>query len=1122
MHTFIKDILSKKEFVINKPSGITKDGEIEQLLRNSNRLELRSYQEFAKKYMSPNNKVTRLFIKYGTGMGKTALSLSIAIEYIDMILKARDLNPKDPVPNIVIVGFTKQIFRRELLKFPEFGYISDEEIDKIGQLKHNAEFGTAEDEVIFSDYMIYLRRRITNKRVRGIFQFYGYREFVNRIFDISNNPIDLTTLSESEIQEKIKDGSILINTKLIDNFKNALIICDEIHNTYNSCDKNNWGIAIQTLLNYHKDNIRAIFLSATPINHNPSEVVDLLNLLDIDKKHDKTDFFKINACGDYDLKVDPDEIGKLFAGKLLFVENADPRYFPSSTLDGEKINGIDILKFRRCVMSKDNYAAYKSINTETLTQDAQYLLDFALPNPDGGISLFKTNDIKNAYMSATPHWLKNNNIIVRKDKSNVIISGAFLKLPELGNISTKYKYMMEDIRKAIKNKTGKILIYHKYVHMSGIIFIREILIQNGIIDEYSEPSNDTLDVITGLTLEQHTKTKCKTEFAPARFCIIHSDIEPNVRDNSIERYNARKNAEGTDVLILLGADVIKESYDIKCVRNLFIMSKPDNISTMIQIFGRGKRQDSHSYLPPDKRTILYRIYVASLPTGELSYEEKKYKERVDNYKIVREIEKSMHEYAIDGIMNHDIIKNTFVPPNELGTQKYIPKFNVSNKINTDTYDAYYFEENINKVSYIIKRLFIEVSASLEINDIIYLVKHPPFEIQFDGSLIDDDYVRIALNRLCMYEESNYTSIPPEATKGIEFLFNADNKLIRYRDVDYIIIPMGTYYSMVPYSPNLSIKSHSKYDNRIIDKLPDMEINIGDYLSDEINETNYAMRRKKFQMVYEDCPFEILADAVCEYNIMFQTMFIEEIVKNIYIAIVERKKLTKELMFDIRMLCYYDLLNLIIFYDSSEEYIKKSYRFKCAKCTATNPKIRRMEMIMEHTACKWCPEINKVSFFDKEKMIRSLIQNKSNLDGSLIPVGFHIDKVPRIYHPDNGWYDAVEYVDKCANYQENDIIVGVIEKTASGLHYRFKLRTPIHKQIKNGDTRKIEKGSLCKSKSKEELLGLLTALGVKHDGTGSSNMLCNELQARLMYLEIAERKKKSNIKYLYHFWECSPI
>ena len=53
------------------------------------------------------------------------------------------------------------------------------------------------------------------------------------------------------------------------------MVCDEIHNVYNSVKKNNWGIAIQYIID-NIPSLKCIYMSATPINNNPSEIVDVL------------------------------------------------------------------------------------------------------------------------------------------------------------------------------------------------------------------------------------------------------------------------------------------------------------------------------------------------------------------------------------------------------------------------------------------------------------------------------------------------------------------------------------------------------------------------------------------------------------------------------------------------------------------------------------------------------------------------------------------------------------------------------------------------------------------------------------------------------------------------------
>ena len=59
--------------------------------------------------------------------------------------------------------------------------------------------------------------------------------------------------------------------------------------------------------------------------------------------------------------------------------------------------------------------------------------------------------------------------------------------------------------------------------------------------------------------------------------------------------------------------MIKESYNIIAIQNVFIMGRPDNISTLIQIVGRSVRKYSHILLPINKRNVNIKIFTTCLP-----------------------------------------------------------------------------------------------------------------------------------------------------------------------------------------------------------------------------------------------------------------------------------------------------------------------------------------------------------------------------------------------------------------------------------------------------------------------------------------------------------------------------
>jgi superfamily II DNA/RNA helicase len=196
----------------------------------------------------------------------------------------------------------------------------------------------------------------------------------------------------------------------------------------------------------------------------------------------------------------------------------------------------------------------------------------------------------------------------------------------------------------IKNRKGKIMIYHNYVIMSGVLFIREILLHNGIIDEHMNSAPNTLCVLCGIPRQSHDN---KHEFKPVRFTMLHGDIDKHTIDDSMSKFNDVSNSMGNDIMILLGSKMIKESYDLKAVCHLMVTSRPDNISTLIQIMGRAVRNNSHRLLPVGMRNVNVYIFVSSIKSGKLSHEEEKYRIKMEEYGIIQDIEKLLHENAVD-------------------------------------------------------------------------------------------------------------------------------------------------------------------------------------------------------------------------------------------------------------------------------------------------------------------------------------------------------------------------------------------------------------------------------------------------------------------------------------------
>jgi hypothetical protein len=476
--------------------------EMEEGLIENDFLNSHSYQHFVSNFQNPNTNFTRLLVKWDPGLGKTIGALNIAMNFLEYYRRETEMGIEE-VGSIFILGFSYHVFKTDLLKYPAFGFISHEELKRYEQLRKFAESGASFDIERLHEFITRIKKRFSNRKRNGFFKFFGYKEFVNRILVFSSNAKkrkSLNTMSEVEILAALKSGEMKFNPELIDSFKNSLIICDEIHNVYNSSEKNNWGIVIQAILN-SQPSVRAVFLSATPIINNPSECIDVANLLLSESERlNKRDFFNNN---EELLPGALEKLAKIFQGRVSYTRNQNPKLFPEKIIVGESIPDIPYLKFIRCPMSDYHYDTYKKVFNGSISQDSQYLNDFCLPNPDferDKIGLFSTELVRQTIRKSTQRWRDQNKI----DFIDEMLVGEFMQLPGLQKYSNKYATAMNDIRFMLQHGLlGKALIYHNSVQMSGVLFIQEMLKQNGFIDETSNPNDSTLCQICGYEKREH-------------------------------------------------------------------------------------------------------------------------------------------------------------------------------------------------------------------------------------------------------------------------------------------------------------------------------------------------------------------------------------------------------------------------------------------------------------------------------------------------------------------------------------------------------------------------------------------------------------------------------------------
>jgi hypothetical protein len=1146
------DILRRKEFKMlrqtKKIDNIIPRYIIKDSADKNNYLELNAYQIFVSNYINPNTRFSRLLIKWETGMGKTIGAISIALNFIRYYQKQeefRQSQDKD-IGFVYIIGFTKQIFMDEMLRFPELGFISRAELEKYNKLKKNASGNDKEDIDRLKKFNIMLKKRLHNRIGNGFFRFIGYKELSNHLFLTKEQ--DIKSESEDGLNKLIEEKKVTVNKNLLGLFSNSLLICDEIHNVYNSISKNNWGTAIQYILNHHAS-CRAVFLSATPVNNQPSEVIDLLNLL-LPRQHypvlSKGDFFDKDGGL---ISTKEAKLKEYFTGRISYIRNRNIEKMATKSFMGEEIKGIDYLKFVRCFMNESQLRANKTAMELKEEQDLYYLSDFCIPSPDKRC-IYNSKSIRELLSSASQEWKSKQGINYNPKKD--IVTGSALK-NRLADISPKYSKMIENIKNNIKNRCGKIFIYHNDIHMSGVMFIQEILLYNGIIGENDASSDGTLCFECCRERSKHKEAQISItdydskdhRFVPVRFVIVHSNLDKRKINASLEKYNSINNVDGSRHLILLGSRMMGESHNTNSVRNIYVMSRPNNISALVQIIGRALRLNAHKHLPIKERHVNIFIYVSSAKNF-MTYEENKYKEKIRHYKIIQVLERIMHEGAIDSITNYDMIWKGDTKKDELSILPYnVPA--EPKDMNLSTFNVFYAKFEVEYISYMIKRLFIEYSAVWSYDDLLKSVEHPPFDVEIDTALISEKLFNIALSTLMYPINTSFTEPTIQRVNDVitdnlvDKLYNIEDKIFYVKNgIEFVLIQVDKFYVLAPMSSGEIIyEPEALY--RCIRTEREHMMEIGEYLRHDMN-SNYHNKKDKFIRKWENISINQLDLAICDFGVKFHQQLIEDIIEYIVsLWIGKTNKKDEHHNFYIKMLYYYDIHKLMAWAHTVNSKITERYKNYIIPVTVEllNNKLKKDISNMGESSGminllissinkndpKWISTGMVADYEQKTKLINDMfdgIYRKKNyvkkVKADLMPIGHFLNKNPKFYMIDEGWREYPDYSTVDEKTRENDIIIGYDARSKAGLSVKFKLRSPNHIIKQHRDARMIEKGALCLTKSKPALRELSKKLDIVDANLNNVVSLCQQIRTKLIYNELKARINKTGIRWFYFIYE----
>lgn len=668
---FIKMITDKQEFNYNRNEFNLNTNPCGDLSKKSDKkdfdFELGNHQIFLKNFMNNKTPYKGLLLYHGVGTGKTCSAVTIAENFRDIYGRKGDKGDIDKriivlVPNQnVEEGWRRNIFDITKGVYQCTGNTYVEEFNE-----KNVTFNEVSNKSIK-----------INKMINKYYQFFGYREFANKVNKMVNSKIrkpDILTMKTEErdkfIIEKEKQKKKII--KQI--FSNRVLIIDEVHNLRSESDgdsddarKKKESLNMINDIVENANNLRLLLLSATPMFNEAKEILWFINILlknDGREEITEQEIFKDGIINE-ELLINKSR------GYISYLRGENPQSFPI------RLHPCDIIdptyEFRENCFDPKNIIKYPSktiFNTDIVNAIEFSKLFF---NQYVGPQ-FKKNDILiNEIIEEGQTRIQLMDQMKLRQFSNIFypnetLLDTFNKQKKSGRMMYSYKDSKEDFLQIDKLQDYSIKIHNILnciLNSEGIIFIFSEYLEYGCIPialalerlgikRYNDNNVYSGEKDKQKYIGENGRVSEKKSSNPASYILLTSSQELSFsKSKEIDALRSDKNINGEIVKVIIGSSTVAEGLDFKRIREVHILEPWYNLNKIEQIIGRGIRFCSHNDLIKEKRNVMVYLHAGYLEEKE-SIDIYLYKEAERKAKEIGKVETILKNNAIDCILNKGI------------------------------------------------------------------------------------------------------------------------------------------------------------------------------------------------------------------------------------------------------------------------------------------------------------------------------------------------------------------------------------------------------------------------------------------------------------------------------------
>lgn len=379
--------------------------------------------------------------------------------------------------------------------------------------------------------------------------------------------------------------SSLINKIKI--YEDHLIFIDEAHNFFG----NNSGYNLIKIKNNIQSNF--ILITGSPISNTVEPLRDVLYILKNNTAFDNKYIKKGKRVFETSLtKEGKKYITEELKDYITYYDQENTN-IPSYSFFGTKVISYPVVM---CQMTDEQSRNYDKMTK--LIPDNNDIFSKILLNE----SFFSFGDID---------YYNNFDRLIGQNKElypGLNISGNYLVGKELTDLklSSKFRYFVDNY--ILEMKRTKKFSYFRNSKIGSLV-IRSVMRANGVSEYDREIVNNFR--CTKCNLKRECMKKLNKNCTPAKFAIITANElnnNSNIINIILDKYNEPQNDDGDYLMFLFGSKIISESYTLKEVKDIILLTVPDTKSELLQIISRALR--SFSYKDIINTEILIKILIS--------------------------------------------------------------------------------------------------------------------------------------------------------------------------------------------------------------------------------------------------------------------------------------------------------------------------------------------------------------------------------------------------------------------------------------------------------------------------------------------------------------------------------